>query len=89
MQKYPKCELEAKLLQEIQLNTKNQDALNGFILPERAVTDWGAWGTFLTAVESSRGIGDTVNFPGALAAFARIAYRLFWNQFHTYKKYLN
>lgn len=44
------------------------------------------WGTFLIGVGSSRGIGVTFNFPGALPVFALIAYRLFWNQFQTYNK---
>lgn len=40
-------------------------------------------GIVLTGVESSRGIGEIFNFPGALLSFALIAYRLFWNQFQT------
>ena len=59
----------------------------GCILPEGAGIGAAIdWGTFLTGVESSRGIGDTFNFPGALLSFALIAYRLFWNQFQTWIK---
>jgi hypothetical protein len=65
-----------------------------FILPEEADVVAGTasgigaaacWGTLLAAAESSRGIGVIFNFIGALFDFALIAYRLFWNQFQTYK----
>lgn len=63
---------------------QNQNIEGDAILPEGAGIRAGIdCGTFLTGVESSRGTGDTFNFPGALLSFARIAYRLFWNQFQT------
>lgn len=43
-----------------------------------------SWGIFLAGAILSRGMGVIFNFPGVLLDLALIAYRLFWNQFHTY-----